>query len=97
MENTQTILLHNISPVELKNMIITDLKIEIEAILSKANETENYSVQEVAKLLRCSELTIYNYIKKGFLPASKIGRNYILKKKDFDNALKEVKSFRYKR
>lgn len=97
MENTKTILLHNITPVVLKNMIIADLKIEIEAILSKANENENYSVQDAAKLLHCSELTIYNYIKKGFLPASKIGRNYIIKKKDFDNALKEVKSLKYRR
>ena len=97
MENTKTILLHNITPVELKDMIIADLKIELEAILLRAHDPENYSVQEVAKLLRCSELTIYNYIRKGSLPASKIGRNYIIKKIDFDNALKEVKSLKYKR
>ena len=97
MENNKTILLHNITPIELKDMIIASLKIELQTILFKANETENYSVQEVAKMLRCSELTIYNYIKKGWLPASKIGRNYIIKKIDLDNALKEVKSLKYRR
>ena len=97
MENKKTILLYNITPEELKELIIDGLKIEIEAILNNTNEPKNYSVQEVAKLLRCSKLTIYNYIKKGWLPASKIGRNYIIKKLDFDNALKDVKSLKYKR
>jgi len=35
--------------------------------------------------------------KKGLLPASKIGRNYIIKRQDLDNALKEVKSLKYRR
>jgi excisionase family DNA binding protein len=78
-------------------MIVADLKTELEAILNRANEQENYTVQEVSKLLRCSELTVYNYIKKGLLPASKIGRKYIIKKADLDEALKEVKSLKYQR
>ncbi|WP_100613610.1 helix-turn-helix domain-containing protein [Confluentibacter citreus] len=93
----KTILLHNITPDELKNMIIADLKSEIETLLLKANDTQNYSVQKASKLLGCSELTIYNYIKKGLLPAFKIGRHYIIKKIDIDNALKEVKSLKYRR
>ncbi|MDO5978992.1 helix-turn-helix domain-containing protein [Flavivirga spongiicola] len=91
----KTILLHNMTPEELKDVIISEIKIE--AILLKAKEKENYSVQEVSKLLGCAELTIYNYIKKGLLPASKIGRNYIIKKLDIENTLKKVKSLKYKR
>lgn len=97
MENTKTILLHNITPNEFKDMIITDLKIELETILNRANQQENYSVDEISKLINCSKQSVYIYIKKGWLTASKIGRNYIVKKTDLDNALMEVKSLSYRR
>ncbi|RED48799.1 helix-turn-helix domain-containing protein [Seonamhaeicola aphaedonensis] len=93
----KSILLHNITPNELKDLIIADLKIELEKILNRVNEQENYSVDEVSKLLDCSKLTVYNYIKKGVLPASKIGRRHIIKKSDLDASIKEVKSLKYKR
>jgi len=78
-------------------MIIADLKIELKAILNRANEQENYTVDEVSKLINCSKLSVYSYIKRGLLPASKIGRSYIIKKIDLDNALKEVKYLKYRR
>ncbi|WP_242084229.1 helix-turn-helix domain-containing protein [Aestuariivivens sediminis] len=93
----KTILLYNITPKELKDLITADLKIEFEKILNRSNEQENYTVDEVTKLLNCSKLSVYNYIKKGLLPASKIGRRYIIKKRDLDESLKEVKSLRYRR
>jgi hypothetical protein len=49
MENTKTILLHNITPVEFKDMIVASLKIELQTILQKANEPENYSVFFIGK------------------------------------------------
>ena len=97
MKNTKTILLHNITPSELKDMIIVDLKIQLETILNRVNEPDNYSVEEVSKLINCSKQSVYSYIKKGWLPASKIGRNYIVKKRDLDAALKTVKSLKYRR
>lgn len=97
MENTKTILLHNITPVELKDMIVSDLKIELEHIINRANEQENYSVDEVSKLINCTKQSVYNYIKKGILSATKIGRKYIIKKTDLDSVLKEVKSLKYRR
>ena len=97
MENSKKILLHNITPEELKDMIVADLKIEIEAILNRTNEQENYSVDEVSKLINSSKQSVYSYIKKGWLPASKIGRKYVISKANLDMALKEVKSLRYRR
>lgn len=99
MENTKTILLYNITPIELKEMIISDLKIEIENLVVRLylRQPVNYSVQTASKLLGVSELSIYNYIKKGLLPASKIGRKYIIKMADFEKALNEVKSIKYRR
>lgn len=37
MENSKTILLYNITPDELKDLIIADLKIKLEAISLNAN------------------------------------------------------------
>lgn len=44
MENKKTILLHNITPDELKERIISDLKIEVEKLLLKlkANKPVEY-------------------------------------------------------
>lgn len=63
----------------------------------KANKPKNLSVQEVAKLLNVSELTVYNYIKKGWIPASKLGRKHFIKATDLEESLKEVKSLKYRR
>lgn len=63
----------------------------------KEKEPENLTVQSCSKLLGVTELTIHNYIKKGILPASKIGRRIVIKRKDIDKALTEVKSLKYKR
>ena len=63
----------------------------------KSNEPETLTVHEASKLLGVTELTIHNYIKKGLIPASKIGRRIVIKRIDIENALKEVKSLKYKR
>ncbi|NEW80120.1 MAG: helix-turn-helix domain-containing protein [Gelidibacter sp.] len=97
MENTKTIFLHNITPFEFKEMIIADLKIEIEKIILKSNKPEYYDVSEVSKILNVSNLTVYNYIKKGTLPAIKIGRKFQISRLSLEDALKEVKSLKYKR
>ncbi|MGJ5642821.1 helix-turn-helix domain-containing protein [Formosa sp. S-31] len=97
MENSQTILLYNITPEELKDMIVKDLKEELKAVLLDTKKQEYYSIEEVAEQLKCSKLTVHNYIKKGFLSAFKLGRRNYVKRVDLDKALIEVKSLRYKR
>jgi len=62
-----------------------------------STQQENLNVKESATLLKVSEQSILNYIKKGFLPAQKIGRGYLIKRSDIDNSLQEAKSLRYKR
>ncbi|WP_224489562.1 helix-turn-helix transcriptional regulator [Robertkochia flava] len=63
----------------------------------KAPETL-LSIQEAAKRLGVTQLTVRNYIKKGCLPAVRIGaRRIFIKQSDLDKALKEVKSLKYKR
>ena len=58
---------------------------------------QKLSVKEAAEELGVVELTIHNYIKRGILPAVKIGRRVFIKREDFDLALSEVKSLKYRR
>jgi len=60
-------------------------------------KSENLTVKETAELLKVSEQSVHNYIKRGFISAQKLGRILLIKRTDLDNALTEVKSLKYKR
>lgn len=65
--------------------------------LNNEKSLEKISPYQAAELIGVSTQTIHAYIKKGILPASKIGRRIIIKRSDVENALTEVKSLKYKR
>ncbi len=46
---------------------------------------------EVARLLKLNTETIYHYIKKGDLPAARLGRKYIVTEKDLDGFIQRRK------
>lgn len=49
------------------------------------------TIPELAKLLGLSRIAIYNRVKKGQIPATKIGRTYVITDKTVTNILgKEV-------
>jgi len=60
-------------------------------------QPENCNVKEAAEILKVSEQSIHNYIKKGSLPAKKLGRQYLIKRADLESSLQEVKSLKYRR
>jgi excisionase family DNA binding protein len=64
---------------------------------NKEPKDENISVKEIAKSLNVTEQTVWSYIKKGLIPAKKIQRYYVIKRLDFENSIKEVKSLKYRR
>ena len=88
--------IHNVTRKEFISIIENVIEDRFTTFLKK-KEPENLTVQETAKLLGVTELTIHNYIKKGLIPASKIGRRIVIKRIDIENALNEVKSLKYKR
>jgi len=93
---TKIIQLQNVSKTELFEHIekIIDKKLEP---LTSHTKNEKLSIQEVSDELGVTELTVHNYIKRGNLPAFKIGRRIFIKRVDLDEALREVKSLKYKR
>ena len=54
--------------------ILKDLKSKPKTISNK-----NLSVAEVAERINVSKQSIWNYIKRGTLPATQIGRKYLIK------------------
>lgn len=55
-----------------------------------AKDKEFYNANELAESLRVNIMTIYRYIKAGRLQAYKIGREYRINKKEFQNFLTKV-------
>ena len=76
---------------------IETLLLEIKHNPNQEEKSENLTVKETAELLKVSEQSVHNYIKRGFLPAQKVGRILLIKRSDLDNALAEAKTLKYKR
>lgn len=93
---TQIVQLQNISKSELFEHLEKIIEKKLEPFTT-LNKNEKLSIQEVSDELGVTDLTVHNYIKKGMLPAFKIGRRVFIKRVDLDEALKEVKSLKYKR
>jgi len=50
-----------------------------------------YTVAEVAKILKVTERTVYNYIKAGIIPSAKIGKHWRIKALDLINFIETSK------
>ena len=60
---------------------------------NKAVKQNNfYTAQEIADMLEYNVMTIYRYIKAGKIKAYKIGKEFRIEKKEFDNFLNKVKT-----
>jgi len=55
-------------------------------------EQEFYLVRELADSLQVSHMTIYRYIKAGKITAYKIGKEFRIGKREFNNFLNKVKT-----
>jgi len=76
---------------------IETLLLDIKHKPKEKEKPENYTVKEASQLLKVSEQSVHNYIKKGFIPAQKLGRILLIKRIDLEQSLNDVKSLRYKR
>jgi excisionase family DNA binding protein len=55
-------------------------------------EKEFFTAKELAEKLRVNIMTIYRYIGAKKLKAYKIGKDFRIEKKDFDNLMKKASS-----
>jgi len=90
------------TPEELSEMIDLAVSKRINPLRDFINKTlnpqkKNVTVKEAAKMLNVTELTIRNYIQKGLIDATKIGRRIVINLDTLENKLLEVKSLKYRR
>jgi excisionase family DNA binding protein len=52
---------------------------------------EFYRAEDLAEMLKVNIMTIYRYIKSGKIKAHKIGKEFRIDKKSFDDFLKETR------
>lgn len=57
-------------------------------------EYEFLTVEETAKILKVTKMTIYRYIKAGKLTAYKVGKDFRINKTEFDKFLNQIKTER---
>ena len=60
--------------------------------MENKNNKEFYLVEELARKLRVSEMTIYRYIKAGKIKAYKIGKEFRIDHAEFNKFLDKVKT-----
>ena len=60
--------------------------------MNKKQQKEFYKAEDLANLLEVNIMTIYRYIGAGKLKAYKIGREFRIDKKEFNNFLNKVKT-----
>lgn len=58
---------------------------------------EIMNLREVAKYLGLNERTVYNLVRRGEIPATKIGRQWRVKKDNLDEMFKNKKENKVKR
>lgn len=85
-----TVQMVQVTPEELKTMIVEGVKEVIEHLLPNVKpsaEKELYTKKEAITTLKISLSTLNNWIKSGKLPAHGIGNRVFLKKSEIDQAL----------
>ncbi len=63
---------------------------------TKDKKIDVLTVDEVAKLLKLSKITIYRLIKTGEIPAYKIGASWRVNKEDLENYIESKKKLTIK-
>jgi len=85
----------DVTPDELKENILTDLRAELKSVAQKfqpPKQEEYLTRKEVAKILKVSLVTIHDWNKKGVLNPFRLGNLIRYKRSEIDNALIRINS-----
>ncbi|PRP65838.1 helix-turn-helix domain-containing protein [Nonlabens agnitus] len=89
--------IENLSADQLFSKIEEIVDAKIRATLNKKGQADHKSLQQLAAVNPVCVGTLRNYIKSGKLKAFKIGDRVFVKDQDFEKAMSEMKSKKYKR
>lgn len=73
------------------------LEQKLDSLESKSPKVKKRSVKELADHCGVAELTVRNWITDGKVKAQRLGRRIFIEEAEFQKALFEVKSIKYKR
>ncbi|MFA5617318.1 MAG: helix-turn-helix domain-containing protein [Syntrophorhabdaceae bacterium] len=60
-----------------------------------SDQKEFYTAEEIAKILGYNIMTIYRYIKAGKIKAYKVGKEFRVRKIDFEGFLEKAKKYNH--
>ena len=94
-------------PILLNGINLSDIKKVLREVLEeksndfakpvKSEDQKYLSRKEVAKLLKISLTTLNDWSKQGIVQAYRIGNRVLYKKKEIEDSVSKVQSFKYKR
>ncbi len=94
-------------PILLNGINLSDIKKVLREVLEeksndfakpvKSEDQEYLTRKEVAKLLKISLTTLNDWSKQGIIQAYRIGNRVLYKKKEIEDSVSKVQSFKYKR
>ena len=93
MQEQKITQLHNITPEELKQSIIDDIRAELQILSKKfkpVTPPEYITRKEAAKILKVSLVTIHDWNKKGVLKPYRLGNLIRYKRIELDKALIDI-------
>jgi excisionase family DNA binding protein len=93
MREQKTIQLLNVTPDELKNSIIKDVRVEFQnltEILKQRQPEEYLTRRELAEIFKVTLPTISDWSKKGILKPYRLGNLVRFKKSEVEKALKKI-------
>lgn len=91
----QSILLNQVSPEELHNIIINSVKTclkDLDRIFQPHQPVELLTREEAAKKLKISISTLNNWVAKGILPTHGLGGRIYLKNSEIEKAIVKLNS-----
>ena len=95
MENS--ILMRNITVEDLKELIRTVIREELQLLLPKKGDPKYLTRKEVCAFLKISLPTLSNYTKAGRVKGFRIGTRILYKLEDLEQSIRVIETSRYRK
>ena len=93
MEQNNITQVHGVTPLQLKESILSDVRAELQTIAQNfqpKKQAEYLTRKEVAKILKVSLVTLSDWNKKGILNPYRLGNLIRYKRSEIDQALIQI-------
>ncbi|MFV8224781.1 helix-turn-helix domain-containing protein [Christiangramia aquimixticola] len=90
-------LVFDVEPLQQISKKLDELNQKIDRLENLNQKINKRSIKELASHCGVAELTVRNWITDGKIKAKRLGRRIFIEEEEFQKALSEVKSIKYKR